>query len=90
MPGTILVTGATGNVGGALIPSLLAMGATVRALVRDESKAGGLPGRRRRPGDGRTRDVQYVLYFRTVEPVYRPFLSPTPAGQKPFSQPRGE
>ncbi len=40
--GTILVTGATGNVGGGLIPKLIAMGATVRALVRDESKAQGL------------------------------------------------
>ncbi len=40
--GTILVTGATGNVGGGLIPKLIAMGASVRALVRDESKAQGL------------------------------------------------
>ncbi len=42
MPGKILVTGATGNVGSTLIPKLIAMGATVRALVRDESKAQGL------------------------------------------------
>ena len=42
MPGKILVTGATGNVGSTLIPNLIAMGATVRALVRDESKAQGL------------------------------------------------
>ena len=42
MPGKILVTGATGNVGSILIPKLIAMGATVRALVRDESKAQGL------------------------------------------------
>ena len=42
MPGKILVTGATGNVGSILIPNLIAMGATVRALVRDESKAQGL------------------------------------------------
>ncbi|KKL26952.1 hypothetical protein LCGC14_2390100 [marine sediment metagenome] len=42
MPGKILVTGATGNVGSSLIPNLIAMGATVRALVRDESKAQGL------------------------------------------------
>ena len=42
MPGVILVTGATGNVGSTLIPNLIAMGATVRALVRDESKAQGL------------------------------------------------
>ena len=42
MPGKILVTGATGNVGSILIPNLIARGATVRALVRDESKAQGL------------------------------------------------
>ncbi len=42
MPGKILVTGATGNVGSGLIPNLIAMGANVRALVRDESKAQGL------------------------------------------------
>ena len=42
MPGVILVTGATGNVGSTLIPNLIAMGATVRALVRDESRAQGL------------------------------------------------
>ncbi len=42
MPGKIVVTGATGNVGSILIPKLIAMGATVRALVRDESKAQGL------------------------------------------------
>ena len=42
MPGVILVTGATGNVSSGLIANLIAMGATVRALVRDESKAQGL------------------------------------------------
>ena len=42
MPGKILVTGATGNVGGGVIASLTAMGANARALVRDESKAQGL------------------------------------------------
>ncbi len=40
--GKILVTGATGNVGGAVVTNLTAMGADVRALVRDESKAQGL------------------------------------------------
>jgi uncharacterized protein YbjT (DUF2867 family) len=39
---TILVTGATGNVASALIPTLLASGQKVRALVRDEAKALGL------------------------------------------------
>lgn len=38
----ILLTGATGNVGGAVIANLTAMSADVRALVRDESKAQGL------------------------------------------------
>ena len=41
-PGKILVTGATGSVGSLLIPSLTALGADVRAMVRDESKAQGL------------------------------------------------
>ena len=40
--GKILVTGATGNVGSILIPILTNLGADVRALVRDESKAQGL------------------------------------------------
>jgi uncharacterized protein YbjT (DUF2867 family) len=40
--GTILVTGATGNVGSLLIPKLTNLGADVRALIRDESKAQGL------------------------------------------------
>ena len=42
MPGKILVTGATGNVGGGVVASLTAMGANVRALVHEESKAQGL------------------------------------------------
>ncbi len=37
--GKILVTGATGNVAGVLIPNLTNLGEDVRALVRDESKA---------------------------------------------------
>ncbi len=40
--GTILVTGATGNVGSILIPILTNLGADVRALTHDESKARGL------------------------------------------------
>ena len=36
---TILITGATGNIGSLVVPALLAGGATVRALVRDEAKA---------------------------------------------------
>jgi uncharacterized protein YbjT (DUF2867 family) len=38
----ILVTGATGNTGSGLVPSLLAAGARVRALVHSASKAGAL------------------------------------------------
>jgi uncharacterized protein YbjT (DUF2867 family) len=34
-----LVTGATGYVGGRLVPQLLAAGHTVRVMVRDERKA---------------------------------------------------
>lgn len=40
---TILLTGATGYVGGRLLPELLAAGHSVRCLVRDRSRAGGLP-----------------------------------------------
>ena len=40
--GKILVTGATGNVGGAVVAGLVARGVPVRALVRDENKARGL------------------------------------------------
>ena len=39
--GKIMVTGATGTVGSLLIPNLTNLGADVRALVRDESKAQG-------------------------------------------------
>ncbi len=39
---TILVTGATGNIAGLVIPELLSGGASVRALVRDSAKAKGL------------------------------------------------
>ena len=42
MADKILVTGATGNVGSGLIPELTAKGASVRALVRDATKAQGL------------------------------------------------
>ena len=42
MENTILVTGATGNIGSYVIPQLLEAGATVRALVRDISKASDL------------------------------------------------
>ena len=42
MADKILVTGATGNVSSGLIPELIAKGASVRALVRDATKAQGL------------------------------------------------
>ncbi len=38
----ILIMGATGNIGGALIANLIAEGVAVRAFVRDSAKAGGL------------------------------------------------
>ena len=38
----ILVIGGTGNVGSAVIPNLMARGASIRALVRDEKKVRGL------------------------------------------------
>ena len=37
--GTVLVTGATGNIGSGLVPALRAAGVSVRALVHEESKA---------------------------------------------------
>jgi uncharacterized protein YbjT (DUF2867 family) len=43
-PKTILLTGATGYVGGALLPTLLEAGHRVRCLVRDPTRADGLPG----------------------------------------------
>ena len=39
---TIVVTGVTGNIGSGLVPSLIAKGASVRALVREPSAAQGL------------------------------------------------
>jgi uncharacterized protein YbjT (DUF2867 family) len=41
--GTVLVTGATGNVGAELVRILATAGHPVRALVRDDSRAGALP-----------------------------------------------
>lgn len=41
--GTVLVTGATGYIGGRLIPRLLASGYTVRCMVRDTSRLEGRP-----------------------------------------------
>ena len=43
---TILVTGATGNVGRPLVAGLLADGARVRALTRDPAAAGFRPASR--------------------------------------------
>ena len=37
--GTVLVVGATGNIGSGLVPALRAAGVSVRVLVRDESRA---------------------------------------------------
>ena len=43
MTTSVLVTGATGQVAGAMLPHLVSGGASVRALVRDPAKAGKLP-----------------------------------------------
>lgn len=43
----ILVTGATGNAGGAVVRALLEEDAPVRALVRDEARRSALPRARR-------------------------------------------
>jgi uncharacterized protein YbjT (DUF2867 family) len=43
--GKILVSGASGNVGGSLLEHLAAAGVEVRALTHDESKASALEGR---------------------------------------------
>ncbi len=48
---TILVTGATGNVGGNVVEQLVDRGADVRALVRDPAKAGFPAGVEVVPGD---------------------------------------
>jgi uncharacterized protein YbjT (DUF2867 family) len=37
-PPTVLVTGATGTVGSALVPALQARGATVRAMTRNPGR----------------------------------------------------
>ena len=46
-PRSILVTGATGYIGGRLVPALLDAGHRVRVLVRDPRKIGGQPWRDR-------------------------------------------
>ena len=48
----ILVTGATGYIGGRLIPRLLDQGHSVRVLVRDSSRIAGRPWSGRVAGTG--------------------------------------
>src|SRR5579864_242425 len=45
MPDKILVTGATGNVGGEVVKQLAGLGVSVRALVRNRAKAAAMEGR---------------------------------------------
>ncbi|WP_346925744.1 NAD(P)H-binding protein, partial [uncultured Arthrobacter sp.] len=42
-PKTVLVTGATGYIGGRLVPRLLEAGHTVKVLVRTPAKIAGVP-----------------------------------------------
>ena len=56
----VLVTGATGFMGGHLVAALLRGGYRVRALVRDVSKAGNLAGDGVELAEGDIRDVQAV------------------------------
>ena len=44
-PRTVLVTGATGYIGGRLVPRLLEAGHTVKVLVRSPDKIAGVPWR---------------------------------------------
>lgn len=44
MPNIILMTGATGNVGGEVVQRLAAAGVSIRALVRNRAKAGAIAG----------------------------------------------
>ena len=44
-PRTVLVTGATGYIGGRLVPKLLEAGHTVKVLVRSPDKIAGVPWR---------------------------------------------
>ncbi len=71
MAGPVLLTGATGFVGGALLERLLADGLEVRALVRSEEAAAAVAGRGARPVLGDVLDLpSLVEAMRGCELVY--------------------
>jgi uncharacterized protein YbjT (DUF2867 family) len=73
---TILVTGATGNVGGSVLQQLIQAGAPVRATTRNPQTAG-LPG----TVDVRAADLADPSTFEeALEGVEKVFLFPNPAG----------
>ncbi len=76
----ILVTGATGNVGGELVRALVGAGEQVRALIRRDANRAALPvgvegfvGRA-----GPTRDGRPLARLRPSQPSSRPATSEAP------------
>ncbi|ONI77794.1 hypothetical protein ALI144C_30620 [Actinosynnema sp. ALI-1.44] len=75
---TILVTGATGNVGRTVVTQLLATGADVRATSRNPETAG-------LPVDVRAADLENPESFsQALDGVEQVFLFPSPAGAQGF------
>jgi uncharacterized protein YbjT (DUF2867 family) len=70
---TVLVTGATGNVGSAVVRELLARGVAVRAFVRDRARAAELLGADVDPAVGDLSDRDAIA--RAMADVRRVFLS---------------
>ena len=66
----ILVTGASGNVGGDLVPELLARGQKVRVLVRDPRKVASLPGAVERATGDLTRPETVASAFAGVTSLF--------------------
>ncbi|RSM82585.1 hypothetical protein DMH04_25685 [Kibdelosporangium aridum] len=77
---TILVTGATGNVGRCVITQLVDAGASVRATSRNPQSAG-------LPVDVRAADLEKPESFDSaLEGVEKVFLFPNPAGAQGFAE----
>ena len=66
---TILVTGATGNVGGNVVDQLVTRGADVRALVRDPAKAD-FPA-----GVEVVKDIDKQPFIDAMKPVYEKYVT---------------